>query len=86
MREYIIAHHGYIRIEQDKESGTCVTAYIPLGIYTVSLDSQVLQKNVYVDKNDLNVVSEENSVKVLPAFLLKVREKKVEIKKFGTTK
>lgn len=41
MREYIIAHHGYIRIEQDKESGTCVTAYIPLGKDHFEGDAQV---------------------------------------------
>lgn len=31
MKEYIVAHHGDIRIEQDPETGTCVSIYIPMG-------------------------------------------------------
>lgn len=61
------------------------TAYIPIGSYQVSLDSQVLQKNVYIDENIRNVEAQQNTVKVIDDFLLKVKEKKVEIKKFGTS-
>ncbi|TXF77809.1 hypothetical protein FUA25_05175 [Chryseobacterium sp.] len=59
------------------------TAYVPLGDYEVSIDAKVLQKNVYVDENLQNVKAEEGTVKTLQNFLLKVREKKVEVKKFG---
>lgn len=59
------------------------TAYIPLGTYHVSLESQVLQKNVYVDKNIESAVAEQGVVKILENILLKVKEKKVEVKKFG---
>ena len=31
MKEHIVAHHGDIRIEQDTESGSCVSIYIPMG-------------------------------------------------------
>ena len=31
MKEHIVAHHGDIRIEQDPETGTCVSIYIPMG-------------------------------------------------------
>ncbi|WP_246012470.1 hypothetical protein [Chryseobacterium salivictor] len=61
------------------------TAYIPLGTYHVSLESQVLQKNVYVDKNIESAVAEQGVVKILENILLKVKEKKVEVKKFGIT-
>ncbi|ACU08631.1 hypothetical protein FIC_02196 [Flavobacteriaceae bacterium 3519-10] len=58
-------------------------AYLPLGSYEVFLDSQVLQRNVYVEHNLQAAVAEESGVTVIDKFLLKVREKKVEIKRFG---
>lgn len=61
------------------------SAYIPVGSYQVSLDSQVLQKNVYIDENIRTVEAQQNTVKVIDNFLLKVKEKKVELKKFGTS-
>lgn len=60
------------------------TAYIPVGQYTVTLDSQVLQKNVYAESGIAEVKVEDKGSKTLEDFVLKVREKKVEVKKFGT--
>ena len=41
MKEHITAHHGDIHIEQKKESGTCVTVYIPLGKEHFEQDNKV---------------------------------------------
>ena len=41
MKEHIVAHHGDIRIEQDPESGTCVSVYIPMGKEHFEGDSRV---------------------------------------------
>ncbi|MGA9213334.1 hypothetical protein [Kaistella sp.] len=58
-------------------------AYIPLGSYTISIYDSVLPKNVYLDDNLQTTTSEEGVKKVLENFILKVKEKKVEVKKFG---
>ncbi|QFG52444.1 hypothetical protein F7R58_02330 [Chryseobacterium sp.] len=60
------------------------SAYLPLGRYQVSLESQAFQKNVYTESSFNDVIVEASTTKSLEDFLLKVREKKVEIKRFGT--
>ncbi|MBW8362025.1 MAG: hypothetical protein K0M56_07565 [Kaistella sp.] len=59
------------------------TAYVPVGTYEISVDTKVLQKNVYIDDNLQTAVAEEGKINTMKNFLLKVREKKVEVKKFG---
>lgn len=59
------------------------TAFVPLGNYRISIDSSVLQKNVYIDDNVRQAVAEKDSAQSVPAFILKVRQKKVDVKKFG---
>lgn len=61
------------------------TAYLPVGIYQISVETSVLQKNVYIENNLKSVTAEEEKVTVLERFLLKVREKKVEVTRFGTS-
>src|SRR5690606_13969375 len=56
------------------------TAYVPVGTYEISVESSVLQKNVYIDDNLQSVIAEEGKVSTLEKFLLKVREKRVEVK------
>jgi hypothetical protein len=58
-------------------------AYLPLGTYTVSVETTVLQKNVYIDDNLQTASAVEGTTSTLENFLLKVKEKKVEVKKFG---
>ncbi|MBW8359406.1 MAG: hypothetical protein K0M63_06335 [Weeksellaceae bacterium] len=58
-------------------------AYLPLGTYTVSVETTVLQKNVYIDDNLQTASAVEGTTNTLENFLLKVKEKKVEVKKFG---
>ena len=41
MKEQITAHHGDIHIEQKKDSGTCVTVFIPMGKEHFEKDSKV---------------------------------------------
>ena len=60
-------------------------AYIPVGQYHVSLESKVFQKNVFTESSFDAITVEAETSKVLEDFLLKVREKKVEIKRFGTS-
>lgn len=61
------------------------TAYLPLGSYQIFINNAALPKNVYVDNNLQTASAEEGVVKTLKNFLLKVKEKKVEVKKFGIT-
>ena len=42
MKEYITAHHGEIRIEQNTETGTSVSVYIPLGKEHFEEDTNVV--------------------------------------------
>lgn len=55
MKEYIVAHHGNIRIECDTESGSCTTVYIPLGKEHFEGDSDV----TFIDPEKQEVPAEE---------------------------
>ncbi|MDQ0477958.1 hypothetical protein [Chryseobacterium sp. MDT2-18] len=61
------------------------TAYLPLGSYQISISNTILPQNVYIDDNIQNATAEEGVVKTLENFVLKVKEKKVQVKKFGIT-
>lgn len=55
---------------------------LPIGHYKVFIDSNGLQKNVYVEDSQVIDVAEGKTT-VLDNFILKVKERKVEVKRFG---
>lgn len=55
MKEYITAHHGEIRIEQNAETGSCVTVYIPTGKKHFEDDTNV----VFIDPSTVKAEQEE---------------------------
>ena len=59
-------------------------AFLPLGSYEISVDQSRLQQNVYMDDNLRKATSKENEVSTVKEFILRVKEKKVEIKRFGS--
>ncbi|MET7035021.1 COG1470 family protein [Elizabethkingia miricola] len=58
------------------------SAYLPVGHYKVFIDGNALQKNVYVEANQTADIAEGNTSELKP-FILKVKERKVEVKRFG---
>ncbi len=58
-------------------------AYVPLGKYEVHVDSDALQQHVYVDTPPQRIEAKKNEISRLPTTILKIRERKVEIKRFG---
>lgn len=58
-------------------------AYLPLGTYQMSVNSDSLQEYVYVDQNPITVTAKENEITTLPTTILKIKERRVEIKRFG---
>ncbi|MHA6697076.1 COG1470 family protein [Chryseobacterium sp. A321] len=58
-------------------------AYLPLGQYHMTVDAESLQENVFVDQNPIATSAKENEVTTLPTTILKVKERRVEIKRFG---
>ena len=56
MKEYITAHHGEIQIEQNAETGTCVTVYIPLGKKHFEEDTNV----TFIDPKTIQAEQEES--------------------------
>lgn len=58
------------------------SAYLPVGHYKVFVDGNALQKNVYVEASQSVDIAEGNTSMLKP-FILKVKERKVEVKRFG---
>lgn len=59
------------------------TAYVPLGSYSVSVDENGLQRNVYLEENLHKINVTDETATQLKTFILKVKEKKLDIKRFG---
>ena len=63
MKEHIVAHHGDIRIEQNTESGSCVSIYIPMGKDHFEGDKRVTfiepEKIKQPEENAVSIISPE---------------------------
>lgn len=57
--------------------------YLPVGRYDVETNAAALQKNVYAAPHRLTIDVKADETNLLETIMLKVREKKVEIRKFG---
>lgn len=71
MKEHIVGHHGDIRIEQDPESGTCVSIYIPMGKEHFEGDSRV----TFVEPETIKQPDEKSNPIITP------EEKEQQIRK-----
>ena len=71
MKEYIAAHHGDIRIEQNMETGSCVSVYIPLGKEHFEEDANV----VFVEPETIKSEQEK------PHAIITAEEKEEQIRK-----
>lgn len=58
-------------------------AYLPIGTYEVSVDALQLPKNVYTEELPRSIVVIKGNSQALDPFILKVRARKIEIKRFG---
>lgn len=58
-------------------------AFLPLGTYFVAVNPESLQQNTYVDVNPIQVSAKETEQTNVPLITIKVRERRVEIKRFG---
>ncbi len=60
------------------------TAYLPIGEYTFSINEENLPKNVYPEVYSHKVTVEAEKTVDYPTIILLIKEKKVNIKRFGS--
>lgn len=59
--------------------------FLPTGSYTISLNEQDFPENIYAESIQYNLKIESGKLNELPPFILKVQERKIEVKRFGTS-
>ncbi len=60
------------------------TLFLPVGEYVISVDANSLTKNVYSDFEPLTVKVKANETTDISAIELKIKQRKIEVKKFGS--
>jgi hypothetical protein len=60
------------------------TLFLPVGEYEISVDANSLTKNVYTDFEPQTVKVVADEATVIPAIELKIKQRKVEVKRFGS--
>lgn len=60
------------------------TLFLPVGEYVISVDDNSLPKNVYTDFEPKDVKVEANKTVIIPDIELKIKQRKIEIKRFGS--
>lgn len=60
------------------------TLFLPVGEYELSVDANSLTKNVYTDFESLTVKVVADKTTEIPAIELKIKQRKVEVKRFGS--
>ncbi|MBW3517587.1 hypothetical protein [Flavobacterium sp. NKUCC04_CG] len=58
-------------------------AYLPLGTYEITVDHSLLPKNVYTEETSRKLVISKGNSQIIEPIILKVKERKVDIKRFG---
>lgn len=58
--------------------------FLPAGEYTLSINEIELPQNVYIDVNHLYIKTETGQVNSAPDFVFKVKERSIEIRRFGS--
>ncbi len=78
-----INQHGYTAQTRTDGSGSFLL-FLPEGEYTISLHEHEFPVNVYTEIREQHIVLEPGKINELPPFELKVRERKIEVKRFGS--
>lgn len=60
------------------------TLYLPIGEYVISVDANSLPKNVYTNFKPQVVKVDADQTVVIPEIELQIKQRKIEIKRFGT--
>jgi len=60
------------------------TLFLPVGEYEISVDANSLTKNVYTDFEPQTVQVVADGTTVIPAIELKIKQRKIEVKRFGS--
>ena len=60
------------------------TLFLPVGEYEISVDANSLTKNVYTDFEPQTVKVVANETTQIPAIELKIKQRKIEVKRFGS--
>lgn len=58
-------------------------AYLPIGIYQLQIDLSQLPKNVYTEEESRSIIVSKGQSQIIDPLILKVKERKIEIKRFG---
>ena len=60
------------------------TLFLPVGEYEISVDANSLTRNVYTDFEPQTVTVVADQATEIPAIELKIKQRKIEVKKFGS--
>ena len=60
------------------------TLFLPVGEYEISVDANSLTKNVYTDFEPQTVTVVADKTTEIPAIELKIKQRKIEVKRFGS--
>lgn len=75
---------GYITRTRSDSNGSFLL-FLPEGEYIISLNEQEFPANIYTELREQKLLLEPGKINELPPFELKVRERKIEVKRFGST-
>lgn len=84
---------GYRVIAENKEGGIFETKTtetggfsfnLPKGTYIFYIDTESIPTNISIDSNQQSGTVEVEQTILLDSFILKVKERKVEVKRFGS--
>lgn len=57
--------------------------FLPKGDYRIALNENSLPANTYIEQGDSDITIESGKIVKIPTILLKVKEKKINMKRFG---
>lgn len=77
-------HTGRITQSRSNAQGEFLL-FLPTGTYTIGLNEQDFPENIFADTIQHEVQIESGKLNEIPAFILKVQERKIEVKRFGTS-
>jgi len=75
---------GYMTKTRSDGNGSFLL-FLPEGNYTIYLNEQEFPPNIYTELREQSMDLEPGKINELPPFELKVRERKIEVKRFGST-
>jgi len=75
---------GYMTKTRSDSNGSFLL-FLPEGKYTIFLNEQEFPVNIYTELREHSISLEPGKINELPPFELKVRERKIEVKRFGST-